>query len=53
MAKHKNVVQELERVDQIVVKLKKRIGEQEFLFTYLRKYLQDKNVRMLYKMLQV
>jgi hypothetical protein len=53
MVKHKNVVQELDRVDNVVVKLKKRIGEQELLFTYLRKYLQDKNVRMLYKMLQV
>ena len=51
LVKHQTVVDELQRVDGIIYKLKKRITEQEMIFSYLRKYLGDKNVRMLYKML--
>jgi hypothetical protein len=51
--KHKKVCNELENVDSIVGKLRKKIIEQEEMFSQLRRYLTDLNVRMLYKMLNV
>lgn len=51
--KHHKVCEELERVDDIVLKLSQKIQSQEQLYSYLRKYMLDKNIRMVYKCLGI
>ena len=50
---HRHVCDEFKTVDSIVHKLSKRLMEFERIWSYLQKYLYDKNIRMVYKMLGI
>jgi hypothetical protein len=47
--KQRLVISELKRAESVIVKLQKQNVQQEQLFTFLRKYLLEKDVRMVYK----
>ena len=40
-------------VDSVIIKLQRKIMEQEFIWHRLQKYLSDENIRMVYKMLGI